>query len=220
MHLPPPPPHHRHSQQGYTRLLHVLGSNLAEFLQNLDDLHLHLQYCWPDMVPPSFRCTEVCLVCMRAFAEGIKSGQHCTADCPERATLHPLTTLLHRASVHANQQVTSESLLLHYFSNRPGLWPIVVGVLKGLVKDYFKTELQVRGARRVLTFLQPALASPVTWSCVNNASHASSAASGGAGAQPGEGRRRPRGVLWGQLLCWAGCVRAASAAAAHPPTPT
>jgi hypothetical protein len=45
--------------QGYTRLLKVLGSNLAEFLQNLNDLHLHLQYCWPDMLAPAFRCEEV-----------------------------------------------------------------------------------------------------------------------------------------------------------------
>lgn len=40
-------------------------------------------------------------------------------------------------------QVTPESLLLHYFSNRPGLWPIVVGVLKGMSNDYFKLDLQV-----------------------------------------------------------------------------
>ena len=45
--------------QGYTRLLNVLGSNLAEFLQNLNDLHLHLQYCWPDMLAPAFRCEQV-----------------------------------------------------------------------------------------------------------------------------------------------------------------
>jgi guanylate cyclase soluble subunit beta len=45
--------------QGYTRLLKVLGSNLAEFLQNLNDLHLHLQYCWPAMLAPAFRCEEV-----------------------------------------------------------------------------------------------------------------------------------------------------------------
>lgn len=48
--------------QGYTRLLKVLGSNLAEFLQNLNDLHLHLQYCWPDMLAPAFRCEQVGVV--------------------------------------------------------------------------------------------------------------------------------------------------------------
>jgi guanylate cyclase soluble subunit beta len=40
-------------------LLKVLGSNLAEFLQNINDLHLHLQYCWPQMLAPAFRCEEV-----------------------------------------------------------------------------------------------------------------------------------------------------------------
>lgn len=49
--------------QGYTRLLKVLGSNLAEFLQNLNDLHLHLQYCWPAMLAPAFRCEEVSSAC-------------------------------------------------------------------------------------------------------------------------------------------------------------
>jgi hypothetical protein len=45
--------------QGYTKLLSVLGSNIAEFLQNLNNLHLHLSYCWPDMIPPAFRCEQV-----------------------------------------------------------------------------------------------------------------------------------------------------------------
>lgn len=45
--------------QGYTKLMSVLGANLAEFLQNLNNLHLHLSYCWPDMVAPAFRCEQV-----------------------------------------------------------------------------------------------------------------------------------------------------------------
>ena len=40
-------------------------------------------------------------------------------------------------------QVTPESLELHYYSYRPGLWPIVVGVLKGLAKDHFKFNLNI-----------------------------------------------------------------------------
>ena len=40
-------------------------------------------------------------------------------------------------------QVTPESLLLHYYSSRPGLWPIVVGVLKGMSKEYFGFEVGV-----------------------------------------------------------------------------
>lgn len=45
--------------QGYTKLLHVLGSNVAEFLQNLNNLHLHLSMGWPSMVAPAFRCEKV-----------------------------------------------------------------------------------------------------------------------------------------------------------------
>jgi hypothetical protein len=45
--------------QGYTKLLHCLGSNIAQFLQNLNNLHLHLSMGWPSMVPPAFRCDEV-----------------------------------------------------------------------------------------------------------------------------------------------------------------
>jgi hypothetical protein len=37
----------------------VLGSNLAEFLQNLNNLHLHLSMGWPSMVAPGFRCEQV-----------------------------------------------------------------------------------------------------------------------------------------------------------------
>lgn len=40
-------------------------------------------------------------------------------------------------------QVTPTSCELHYYSSRPGLWPIVVGVLKGLAKEYLKYELEI-----------------------------------------------------------------------------
>lgn len=62
--------------QGYTKLLSVLGSNVAEFLQNLNNLHLHLSYCWPDMVPPAFRCEQVGMAA--------KWGSHgCTKQCSQ-----------------------------------------------------------------------------------------------------------------------------------------
>lgn len=41
-------------------------------------------------------------------------------------------------------QVTPESLLLHYNSMRPGLWAIVVGVLKGVSSQYFNMPLQIQ----------------------------------------------------------------------------
>ncbi|GFH09776.1 guanylate cyclase domain-containing protein [Haematococcus lacustris] len=39
--------------------------------------------------------------------------------------------------------VTEVSCHLHYYSNRRALWPIVVGVLKGLSKQYLKYDLTV-----------------------------------------------------------------------------
>lgn len=45
--------------QGYAKLMQVLGSNVAEFLQNLNNLHLHLSMGWPSMMSPSFRCEQV-----------------------------------------------------------------------------------------------------------------------------------------------------------------
>lgn len=33
--------------------------------------------------------------------------------------------------------MTPESLLLHYYSKRPGLWPLVVGVLKSMASRYY-----------------------------------------------------------------------------------
>lgn len=63
-------------------------------------------------------------------------------------------------------QVTPESLQLHYFSNRPGLWPIVVGVLKGLSNDYFKLDLQVSRALEVYMFLLSFVGFCVDISCI------------------------------------------------------
>jgi serine/threonine protein kinase len=85
------------ADQGYTRLMQVLGPNLAAFLQNLNNLHLHLSMGWPAMVAPGFRCEDV----------------------------------------------GPDGLTLHYYSSRPGLWPIVVGVLKGVAATYFGIDLAV-----------------------------------------------------------------------------
>jgi hypothetical protein len=57
-HVPPAGAQHVESE-GYDSLLRVLGSNLAEFLENLNNLHLHMAVCWPAMKAPSFRCEEV-----------------------------------------------------------------------------------------------------------------------------------------------------------------
>uniref|UniRef100_A0A8B9LM23 Guanylate cyclase soluble subunit beta-1 n=1 Tax=Astyanax mexicanus TaxID=7994 RepID=A0A8B9LM23_ASTMX len=45
-------------ESGYDTILRVLGSNVREFLQNLDALHDHLGTIYPGMRAPSFRCTD------------------------------------------------------------------------------------------------------------------------------------------------------------------
>ena len=41
---------------GYARLLRVLGRDLRDFLNGLDDLHEYLRFSYPKMRPPSFFC--------------------------------------------------------------------------------------------------------------------------------------------------------------------
>lgn len=40
-------------------------------------------------------------------------------------------------------QVTAESLHLHYISARPGLWPITMGVLKGMSQEFWGFDLDL-----------------------------------------------------------------------------
>jgi len=37
------------------------------------------------------------------------------------------------------EKVTPKSVELHYFSKRPALWPLVVGVLRGMARSYFRS---------------------------------------------------------------------------------
>nr|XP_039266180.1 guanylate cyclase soluble subunit beta-1-like [Styela clava] len=45
-------------ESGYDVIMRVLGSNVREFLQNLDALHDHLSSVYPGMRAPSFRCSD------------------------------------------------------------------------------------------------------------------------------------------------------------------
>jgi hypothetical protein len=74
------------SKEGYDQLLHMTGSTLLEFLQNLDSMHARIGLIYPHVQPPSFECTDI----------------------------------------------AERSLRLHYYSDRPGLTPMVVGLLEGL----------------------------------------------------------------------------------------
>ncbi|XP_042145635.1 guanylate cyclase soluble subunit beta-1-like [Ixodes scapularis] len=82
-------------QHGYDHILRVLGSNMADFLTNLDNLHDHLASTYPGMRAPSFRVTPG------------PNGE----------------------------------ILLHYYSDRKGLHPIVLGIVKVVGKQFFNTEV-------------------------------------------------------------------------------
>ena len=43
---------------GYARLLRVLGRDMRDFLNGLDDLHEYLRFSYPKMRPPSFFCEQ------------------------------------------------------------------------------------------------------------------------------------------------------------------
>ena len=46
------------AREGYGELLKMSGKSLKEFLHHLDDLHAHVGLSFPNLVPPSFSCTE------------------------------------------------------------------------------------------------------------------------------------------------------------------
>ncbi|CAN8032231.1 unnamed protein product, partial [Ixodes persulcatus] len=65
-------------QHGYDHILRVLGSNLTDFLTNLDNLHDHLASTYPGMSAPSFRVSP-----------GPLGSLH-LHYCSERRGLHPI----------------------------------------------------------------------------------------------------------------------------------
>lgn len=46
------------AEQGYGELLDMCGNTLVEFLDGLDDMHTRLGLSFPELRPPSFRCTR------------------------------------------------------------------------------------------------------------------------------------------------------------------
>jgi len=46
-------------RSGHGELLDIIGSNLPEALDNLDNMHTRVALAFPDLRPPSFWCTDV-----------------------------------------------------------------------------------------------------------------------------------------------------------------
>ena len=78
------------AEQGYGGALEFAGSNLQEFLGNLDEMHARISLTFPELVPPSFEL-----------------------------------------EVHDDGEWE-----LHYHSERAGLAPMVVGLLRGLAERF------------------------------------------------------------------------------------
>ncbi len=47
------------AKEGYGELLKMTGNTLPEFLRNLDTMHARVGLLYPELRPPSFRCTEI-----------------------------------------------------------------------------------------------------------------------------------------------------------------
>ena len=47
------------AKEGYGELLSMSGSSFVEFLQNPDGLHARVGLSFPELKPPSFRCSDL-----------------------------------------------------------------------------------------------------------------------------------------------------------------
>lgn len=112
-------------KNGYDQILRVLGSNLYDFLTNLDNLHDHLASIYPGMRAPSFRVTR-----------NVNTNTVNGAD--QKDSQEP------KASA-------SGSMYLHYYSDRKGLSPIVKGLVMAVAKEFFSTDILVTECKLLKT---------------------------------------------------------------------
>jgi hypothetical protein len=132
--------------QGYDKLLNVLGSNIAEFLGNLNNLHLHMSVVWPAIAAPAFKVDKVRRGSGGAAGAGALRGSlqgeagRARRAPPISRPPRPYAPACARPRCPPNSRplpkVTPTSLELHYYSSRPGLWSLVVGVLKSMAPRY------------------------------------------------------------------------------------
>ena len=75
--------------QGYTKLLKVLGGDIVELLDNLNNLHVHLSMSQRHWQAPSFRCEKVSRCCYGETGERLGSW-HGQGGQPEQPACTPL----------------------------------------------------------------------------------------------------------------------------------
>lgn len=128
-------------KNGYDQILRVLGSNLYDFLTNLDNLHDHLASIYPGMRAPSFRVTrhmntnrqqqqQFAANSDQASTDPALIKQNWTQGCDE----------LHKENASCSM---AGSMYLHYYSERAGLSPIVKGLVMAVAKEFFQTDILV-----------------------------------------------------------------------------
>lgn len=102
--------------QGYDKILRSLGTNLHDFLANIDYLHEHLSNVFVGMRAPSFRITH-----------GSEGTMHLHYHSERKGSIHPFVCSL--------SNVPLCSLL--------GLGPFVRGLVTTASNDFFRTEVIV-----------------------------------------------------------------------------
>lgn len=120
-------------KNGYDQILRVLGSNLYDFLTNLDNLHDHLASIYPGMRAPSFRVTRYLN----------KNTENKIALPKEEMTQALLKTSDELHKENASCSLGTGSMYLHYYSDRAGLSPIVKGLVMAVAREFFQTNIQV-----------------------------------------------------------------------------
>jgi hypothetical protein len=120
---------------GYSNVLECLGSNLRDWLSNLNSLHDHLQASYPKgFVAPVFWC------------EDDDSGGTLNVTDPTNDNNDTSSTNSKGSSSDGggNNKRGDGAILVHYFSHRGSLLvPIVVGLIKKLARVYFDIEINM-----------------------------------------------------------------------------
>eukprot|EP00529_Nitzschia_sp_RCC80_P019025 CAMPEP_0113487066 /NCGR_PEP_ID=MMETSP0014_2-20120614/25319_1 /TAXON_ID=2857 /ORGANISM="Nitzschia sp." /LENGTH=514 /DNA_ID=CAMNT_0000380755 /DNA_START=284 /DNA_END=1828 /DNA_ORIENTATION=- /assembly_acc=CAM_ASM_000159 len=111
---------------GYSNVLECLGSNLRDWLSNLNSLHDHLQASYPKgFVAPVFWSED-------DEEEGVSGSGNDGGG---------------RVDGNSNSNKNSKNngaILVHYFSHRGSLLvPLVVGLIKRIAREYFSIEINM-----------------------------------------------------------------------------
>lgn len=151
-------------KNGYDQILRVLGSNLYDFLTNLDNLHDHLASIYPGMRAPSFRVTrhintnrhQSSLKTRRTTSQSTDNetssdNEQQQVEAAERQQLGEQAETLAMANSfgdelhkqNASCSLLTGSMYLHYYSERAGLSPIVKGLVMAVAKEFFQTDILV-----------------------------------------------------------------------------